>query len=253
MLAHYADPLAPPVEAAKIETVMLSAEEIALAAFIAYRRNRNGKAMTDWAQGYADGLTLHTQGIQAEIAVRRYFSLPIDDAFVAWGIAKESVRSPDLVVNGWQIEVKAATSFPPVLRFYRKQVFDKDFVILCHWRSFGAVDIYAAMSRRRYMAKRSLKQVLEGREPCYCVDLADMTPVGEFGAWVRTHKPDPRNRNKAIMIAQEGTPCQSNPPPAPADSALPTSSKTEASSEVSASLPNTSTDSPSADTSPPSS
>lgn len=242
MLADFSAPIARPFGDVDPVAVALTADELMASFVIAFNRNANGQRLKNFAQRRGNDLELHQQGAQAEIAVMQYLGLEFSAKdLILWSRSMASVRSADVTLNEWTIEVKAVRFYPPMLKFFKNQRFDKDFAILCLSRGGGLIDIYAAISRARFSQIAVLRKSKDEHEPCHSVYLQEMTPVAEFRDWITTHRPDPRDRRRAVRIEPkpEEQPCVS-----------PTSLKAEASSEASASSQNTSTGSTVAATTP---
>ncbi len=124
--------------------VELTFDELAKAKRLADLRNsKNGKVPNRRETRRHSDFEIDYAGILAEIAVAKILGVGIDERFLMGG----DDHAPDLMFEGWTVEVKATMYDPPIIKFNHLKDFKSDLVVVGFPKG-NEVKIYGGMSKR---------------------------------------------------------------------------------------------------------
>lgn len=165
------------MKASHAETWHLSEPRMEMARRIAVGRNspKLGRVRNKRETKRASDYEINFVGACAEIAVCDRFQFPVDPTFCLGG----DKGAPDLYVGDMGIEVKAATHYPPILKFNRLGDWKPGSmaVVLCHInnRAPSVVNLCGVVFRQEFFSDHFVEDF--GYGPRFCFSAADMAPV----------------------------------------------------------------------------
>jgi hypothetical protein len=167
--------------------ITLTPEDLAEVDFNAGGRNavKEEKGIqTNKISGDLSDLELHVLEVKGQLAVSKYFKVPMD-----WSICIGGNRNPHFTVNGITMRVQTPTHHPPILKLNHASDFRTDLMIVCLAWEPHVIGIYGCVSRKRFLEEHMLKDFGTGKR---LIMLSwNLTPIDDYQEEVAPAKKGP--------------------------------------------------------------